>query len=180
MKKYKMKLILLRHAKTKENEKRIAQGQLPGNISKKGLRQAKRVAKKIEKLDIDKIYSSDLRRAKETASEIKNKKINYTKELRERNFGIFQGKKYPKSWNKFVWQKGFLKENKGEGNEEFLNRMKKFLEKIQKKEKEKTILIITHKRVIQAIISIIKNIPTKEIPKIKIPRNAKFINLEMK
>lgn len=180
MKKYKMKLILLRHAKTKENEKRIAQGQLSGNISQKGIMQAKKAVKKIKKINPDKIYSSDLNRAKQTAEFIKDKKIIFAKELRERNFGNFQGKRYSKGWNELVWEKDFLKENGGEGNEEFIKRIKKFIEKLKKKNKDKTILIITHKRVIQAIISVIKNIPIKEIPKIKIPKNAKFIKIEIK
>ena len=62
-----------------------------------GREDAKKAAKKVAKYDIDKIYSSDLIRAKETAEIVKksnNIKANIilSKDLRPWNLGIYEGK----------------------------------------------------------------------------------------
>ena len=64
-----MKLIITRHGETIENVKGIAMGSLPGNLSKKGKKQAKLVAKRLKNININAIYTSDLKRAYDTAKE---------------------------------------------------------------------------------------------------------------
>jgi len=177
-----MKLILLRHGETIENKKNIAQGDLPGHLSKKGFLQAQKVGKKLSRIKIDMIYSSTLNRAKQTTKEISqfflNKKIHYTKNLIERGFGNFEGKKYPKKWNELVWKKGFLESHEGESINSIFSRIKKFLKKLNKKYPDKTILLISHKRVIQTILAIKRNIPLEKMSKMKIPKNGKYKIIE--
>ncbi|MEM4230546.1 MAG: histidine phosphatase family protein [Candidatus Pacearchaeota archaeon] len=84
-----MRLILIRHAESEANAQEIHQGQkVDTSLSKKGIKQAKQVAQRLKDEKIDLIYSSDLKRAKETAVQI-NKfhklKIIYDKRLRERD-----------------------------------------------------------------------------------------------
>jgi len=82
-----MKLILTRHGETIENQKGIMQGHLPGHLSKQGVEQAKKLALRLKHNEIDAIYSSDLKRAADTAKEIaryhKKIPINFVQELRE-------------------------------------------------------------------------------------------------
>ena len=66
-----MKLIITRHGETIENAKRICQGHLGGNLSKKGKLQAKKLAERLKNEKLDVIYSSDLKRTKDTTKEIK-------------------------------------------------------------------------------------------------------------
>ncbi|HLC75368.1 MAG TPA: histidine phosphatase family protein [Candidatus Nanoarchaeia archaeon] len=90
-----MKLILIRHGETIENQQKILQGQIQGTLSALGKEQARAVAQTLAKEKIDAIYSSDLARAADTAKEIgrvMDIDVVFKTELRERNLGEFQGK----------------------------------------------------------------------------------------
>lgn len=84
-----MRLILVRHAESEANAKGINQGQkIDTSLSDLGKKQANQVAQRLKEEKIDLIYSSDLKRAKETAEQI-NKfhklKIIYDERLREKD-----------------------------------------------------------------------------------------------
>ncbi len=69
-----MKLILVRHGQSIANSRWRSQGNkdkwVNTSLSKKGIEQAKRVAERLKDENISVIYSSDLKRAKQTAKEI--------------------------------------------------------------------------------------------------------------
>ncbi len=142
-----MKLIIVRHGETEENAKGICQGQKLGTLSKKGKEQAKKLGERLKNEKIDKIYVSDLQRTKDTAQEIikHHPKIEviHTPALRERNWGIFEGKT-----RKEMIEADFNDENyrpeKGETRKEATQRVKEFIEKLIKTEHNKTILLVTH------------------------------------
>lgn len=151
-----MKLIITRHGETIENNKKIMQGQLSGTLSELGLKQAKCLANRLKNEKLDFIYSSDLSRASYTAKEIAkhhiNTKLKLTKELRERNLGVWQGK--TKKELNLLENTSIIKENIpcGETIEELYNRANKFITKIIKKHKSKdNILIIGHYGINQVI-----------------------------
>lgn len=179
-----MKLILVRHGETEENKRNIAQGQLPGNLSQRGFVQARKIGEELSKEKIDLIYSSTLRRAKQTSKEIRKffpkKRIHFTKKLKERNFGDFAGKKYIKDWDNFVWKIGFIKRHKGEDVGDIFYRVGKFLDSLKNKYPDKTILLITHKRIIQTIVAISKGTKLENMSKLTIPKNGKAIHAEIK
>ncbi|MAG39352.1 hypothetical protein CMI41_00070 [Candidatus Pacearchaeota archaeon] len=83
-----MKIYLVRHGESKANAKGIHQGQkIDTSLSKKGLEQAKKIAERLKDKTFEIIYSSDLKRAYETAKEISkfhNLKIVKDKRLREK------------------------------------------------------------------------------------------------
>lgn len=145
-----MKITFVRHGETESNRKKIVQGHIGGRLTKKGKLQARKLAKRLAKEKFDFIYSSDLQRAKETAKEIKkynkNTKIIYTRELRELNQGIFEGKSSEKMRQFFKSKKlsPYWKPKGGESLVELKSRLNKFLKKIYKKHKGKHILIIAH------------------------------------
>ena len=88
-------LYFIRHGETLENLEEIIQGQLDGRLSKKGKEQARILGKKLMNKKIDRIYSSDLGRTKETTKEIleyNDIPVEYIPELRERGYGSLQGK----------------------------------------------------------------------------------------
>jgi len=88
-----MKIFLVRHGESEANEKGIHQGQrIDTGLSKRGKEQAKLIAERLKDEKIEAIYSSDLKRAKETAEEIAKfhkKKIILDKRLREFDLGDF-------------------------------------------------------------------------------------------
>ena len=115
------------------------------SLSKKGLSQAKNVANKFYKIrdEIDAIYSSDMKRAKETAQIIAkkiNKKIKIIPEFRELENQL-ERKKLKRFLDKNYW-KEYLKFNKS---------LKK-LDEILEKEKGKVIIIVAHGRIMRSWI----------------------------
>lgn len=78
-------IYLVRHGQSRDNFKQIHQGDKTP-LSSYGRNQAKRVAKRMRKHKIDKIYASPQKRAKETALAISrslNKPIEYWGEIKE-------------------------------------------------------------------------------------------------
>jgi len=162
-----MKIILTRHGRTIENDKKILQGHMQTGLSAEGIGQAKKLARRLKDEKIDIIYSSDLKRAADTAKEIvkyhKNIPIYFTEELRERNLGSLQGMKTKSvNWKKIPRDVETLAAVK--------KRMKRFLAKIHKKHPKKNVLLVSHGGTGRALLTVIKKIPTRkvfEIPKMK-------------
>lgn len=165
-----MRLIITRHGETEENKNNILQGQLGGNLSKKGIEQAKRLASRLQKEKIDKIFSSDLTRAADTAREIykfhNSIPFELAKELRERYFGILQGKRIPVDWSVRELDMDFAKKLQIETPEDLFERAKNFLGGVLKNNKEKTILFVTHNSLGQAIITYILGKEFKDMNKL--------------
>lgn len=81
-----MKLYLVRHGQTKYNEMFLHQYDGVG-LSELGVKQAETLAKRFSKIPIDLIYSSPLKRSKDTAeiiSRIINKKVVFSDFLKEK------------------------------------------------------------------------------------------------
>ena len=91
------RIIAIRHGETAWNVDTRIQGQLDIGLNDTGRWQAKRVAQALAAEPIQAIYASDLSRAWATANEVaKTTRVNPRAEpaLRERGFGIFEGKTY--------------------------------------------------------------------------------------
>jgi len=139
-----MKIYLVRHAE-KEHEGEDS------NLTRKGIKQAKVLGKKLKKIKFDEFYCSDLSRSKET-SEIVSKKINQKPKI-EKALNEFRTKTMRKN------PKEFDKEE-----EKHFNGLKKFLEKITKNpSSKKTILMVAHGFTNRFIFSILFNINHQKI-----------------
>ncbi len=89
-----MRLILVRHGKTDWNETGRCQGVSDVPLNRGGIEQAEKVAFSLKDERIDRIYSSDLIRAKATAEKIAayhSLDINTRDDLREMDQGVFEG-----------------------------------------------------------------------------------------
>lgn len=90
-----MEVYIVRHGETIWNEKRLLQGNEDIELNEKGRELARITGKALEDVHFDKIYSSPLIRAYETANLIKggrNIEIIRDDRLRELSFGINEGK----------------------------------------------------------------------------------------
>ena len=90
-------LYLLRHGETEWNVKKINQGQSESSLTKVGIKQARKTAKKLKNVKFDAIFSSDLSRTRRTAEIIKLDReldLQTSKLLRERSYGSFEGKHF--------------------------------------------------------------------------------------
>lgn len=138
-------IYLIRHGQTDWNVERKIQGQtdIPLNIN--GKQQAKDAAEEIANLKIDKIISSDLSRAKETAEIINKKvgaKITFDKRLREVNYGNYEGAQIDKftdeQWKIFNETPEKIK---GESRQQVYDRVKSVIDEIKDDE---NVLVVTH------------------------------------
>ena len=119
-------------------------------LTKEGEKQAKEAAEELGKKNIDLIYSSDASRTRQTAG-IVNKEIEVEiildPRLRDIDLGIHKGHPVEEYWQSFSNQeeKLFKRPPQGESWDDVRKRMVGFLEEIDKKHKDKRILIVSHK-----------------------------------
>ena len=101
-----MRLILVRHGAT-ENLKYNGVTDVP--LSRNGYLQAELIKRRLEKEPIRKIYTSDLSRAVETAKTINlphGVEIEIEPDLREINFGLWEGLSFPEISTRYKEQFG--------------------------------------------------------------------------
>lgn len=87
-------IYLVRHGKTDWNTKQLVQGHTDIPLNEEGKIQAKEAAQNLKHIKFDKVFSSDLLRASQTAEIIAKEHdliVEATAVLRERNFGILEG-----------------------------------------------------------------------------------------
>lgn len=93
-----MKITAVRHGETEGNVRQITQSHAPGKLTSDGIMQAEKLALSLENEEFDIAYSSDLKRASDTASIILeghiNTKLVCTPLLRERSLGLLDGMSY--------------------------------------------------------------------------------------
>ena len=166
-----MKIILVRHGETIENKEKSILGHLPGHLSHKGKIQAKQVAKRLKKDEIDYCFSSDLKRAADTAKEILNyhpeTKVVFTKQIRELCLGEMQGKSredynWPEFWKRL--SRGW-KPKSGELKKHFEYRVKNFWKKLSKDRRfrNKTILVVSHDGTLKKLFILILKKKREEV-----------------
>ena len=158
------RLIIVRHAESALNLANRIQGHHDSKLTKKGLSQARRLAKRIRHFHIDRIYSSDLGRAHSTTLEItrylKNVRIIRDPKLREILLGDWEGKTpaevdklYNKGYQKWIRKPSAMRIPNAEHADRFRRRVTKRVREIARANHGKTVLVVTHGGVITALLS---------------------------
>jgi len=150
-----MIIYFTRHGETIWNKKRILQGFKDSSLTSRGIRSAEKKGKILNKKDIEIIYSSDLGRCLRTAKIINKwlkSKLIKAKQLRERNFGNFNGYPDKKIKKLLNLDNPAEKAPHGESFNEQKNRVLLFLKKLSTK-KYKKVLLIIHDGTARAILS---------------------------
>ncbi|KKP93839.1 MAG: hypothetical protein US98_C0034G0009 [Parcubacteria group bacterium GW2011_GWC1_38_6] len=168
--------LVLRHGQTfyQISEKKLAYPwpeKKPILLTKEGEKQIEEAAKRLKKASIDFIYASDANRTRHSAGIIKKiikfkKRIIFDKRLRDINLGVFGGKsreKFFDSFPKFSEALFCNKPKRGESWTDCRERLENFLEDIDKKYKNKNILIISHGDPIWLLEGLVKGINDKEL-----------------
>ena len=156
------KLYLVRHGESEWNALGKVQGQSDTDLNNKGIEQAKEVAERLCKEDIDLIYSSDLKRAYETAEIIGDKldlEVDILCGIRELNFGTWEGldtetieaehNDHYKQWRTEPHKITFVD---GEDLLTVQKRALKDIDKVRKENPDKNILLVSHGTAIKTII----------------------------
>lgn len=90
-------LYIVRHGESESNRMRVMGGHTDADLTDIGRIEAETRSKDFRTIHFDAVYSSDLARAQQTAEIItmeRNLAIKTREALRERNFGIYDGKSY--------------------------------------------------------------------------------------
>ena len=177
-----MILYVVRHGETIRNKLGLIQGQTEWDLTEKGIKDAEELRDTVDKLDIDVVISSPLKRAVDTASIITFDKypINIDDRIVERNWGMCEGAHIEevdtvKCWNFFI----NTDNNKIERVQDLLARVSEFLEDIKVKYKDKNVLVVTHSAVLRAIHYCLHPIPEDgDMSKLEIP-NLRLIEYEI-
>ncbi|MGA2911094.1 MAG: histidine phosphatase family protein [Candidatus Levyibacteriota bacterium] len=150
-------IYLVRHGRTDWNDKKLVQGHIDIPLNSAGKTAAQELAQKLRKIKFDKVYSSDLLRAKQTAEIIALEhelEVETTKALRERTFGNLEGKSHDvfkkldpildSLDDKARYSYKFNSNMGMESDEEVMSRFLTFLREIAVANPGKTILVATH------------------------------------
>ena len=124
------RLILIRHGETDYNAEKKYYGFSDPPLNDIGTWQAERLHERLKTEKIDQVYSSDLKRARHTAGIVfKNNEIKIYSDLREMNFGIFEGlqhyeimEKYSQIYTNWIKNPLNIKIPKGEAFKSFKKR----------------------------------------------------------
>lgn len=172
---------ILRHGETlhqteKKDEVYPWPEKKPVRLTKKGEKQAKKAAEKLNKKGIDLIYCSDATRTKQTAKIVARKigtKIILDKRLRDVNLGIYNGGPKEKFYFHFPNNiKRFTRRPRGgESWNNVKKRMLGAVKDLEKRYKGKTILIVSHGDPLMVLQGILQGLSDKEILKQKINNN---------
>jgi broad specificity phosphatase PhoE len=172
-------LFLVRHGESTGNVELRFTGWLDAALTPEGVTQATLCGKKLKKSGpFDVVYCSDLVRARETAFGIAHEisfdrdQIHITKELREKNAGIFTGvtfedakKNHPDLYEGLMQRQWDYALPEGESNHQVADRVKILFDEILATHKDKKILVVSHGVTISHILRLFLCIKEEQFPK---------------
>ena len=180
------KILLIRHAATDAVGKKLS-GRMPGvHLNDEGLMQAQVLAKRLEELTIDFIYSSPLERAVETATPIaisRNSEIITSTDFLEINFGEWTNKSFEELKNNSIFQlfNSFRSSTPIPGGESIIEaqtRMITGLQRLTSQHQNVTIAVISHSDMIKATIAYYAGIHIDMMQRIEIsPASVSVIEI---
>jgi alpha-ribazole phosphatase len=156
------RLLLVRHGEPEMNSPARYWGNTDIALSEIGLRQAERLRDCLAKENIDRIYSSDLKRALVTAEIIASHhglEIVACPELREIDFGCIEGltfdqisKSYPEIVRLWMECSTRLRYPDGESIDELEERVGRFRKRLESHSREETVLVVAHNGILRTLV----------------------------
>ena len=171
-----MRFIIVRHAETQWNKKKIIQGKFDSPVTYKGYRQIDALLSSIENLDITKIVCSPSGRTYTTAKLVAKKfncDIQKDTRLQEQNFGNLEGvqfdlisRNYPDLAECILSGEPWYIDPNSESSKEVFKRVYSCLLSLVENNNPQTICVVTHGLVIQSLIwHLLGEQPTNDIKK---------------
>ena len=183
-------LILVRHGQSIGNATRVYLGHTNLGLTERGKMQAQLTAERLRDEKIDAIYSSDLKRAHDTAmphAEMRGLDIIDKKELREVNVGLWEGMSIDDIirdyHDEFLidWKENFgtFTPPQGESMPDVGRRVYKAIEEIAKAHEGQTVLITSHAAALREFWGMILGLKFEEIaPAVPFPANASYSRIK--
>lgn len=161
------RLYIIRHGETKWNIEEIFRGRNDIPLNEVGLKQAQLLAEYFKDKKIDRIFSSPLLRAIQTAQPLSittKNSVEVIEEFTDINFGIWEGltlkeveKNFPDDFSIWVNSPEKLKVRDGETLEAVRNRIARGIDKILSDENE-CVAIVTHRVICKIMVLFLLNI----------------------
>lgn len=182
-------LYLMRHAQTDWNFQHLIQGHTDTLLNETGVQQAYKLKDELKDIKFDRVFSSDLIRAKRTAEIVTSERdlvIETTKLLREVNYSEFEGTSTREFFVKFdEWKTLSEKEKKKDENYERYSKVESwnevsarlitFLREVAVGFKGQTILISTHGGLMHNLLIHLGYVEPKKLKRV---HNTAYIKLE--
>lgn len=158
-----MKIYVIRHGRTNCNNEEKYNGKLDEDINEIGIREAVEASSKVKELNIDLIICSPLLRTRHTCEivNVNNIPVIYDERIEERDCGLLTNKELGEFYYTDFWNYYSTKKIEGlETIQDLFKRIKKFLDDIKEKYKDKNILLVTHGGVTRAIYFYFNELPS--------------------
>ncbi len=182
-----MNLILIRHAETEWNRVGRCQGFADVELCDSGKRQVEELAKSLKDESISAVYSSDLKRAIDTAkaiAEYHGLSVEFDPDLREMNQGELEGltfveirEKYAELLSAWVQSPETVKLPGGESLKELQERALRAIERIYKRHPEETVVVVSHNLTIITLLCQFTGVGLGEFRKFKLQATSKNVIL---
>lgn len=172
-----LKIIFVRHGLTSWNHVRRYQGHTDIVLSEDGIKQAYALKKRFSNTHVEAIYSSDLLRAVKTAeiiNEAHSLPLHTCPELREINFGIWEGltfseitERYPELIQKWLTTPHLVEIPEGESVIKVQARGMEVTQQIIARHRKGQVIVVAHGVIIATILGGLLKIPLHRIQEYK-------------
>jgi len=174
-------LLAIRHGETVWNEENRFQGHGDSSLTETGCNQVAALGRRMENFRFDALISSDLERARETASIIADftgHKVEVDGRLRERNYGVLEGLTVPEIKARHPEVLDQLKGGdpdyiipEGESLRQHYRRNVAFIEELLAKRSDATVAVVAHGGVLDSIFRFVAHLSLDQ-PRCFITANA--------
>ncbi len=178
-------IYLMRHGLTESNIRKIYAGWSDECLSHEGVNALLEVGRNLKEFNIEKIFSSPIRRAVQTAEIINtflNKKVEIETNFIEMKMGPWEGltedevaKEFPAEWQIWNSKPSKLKLDGRETLKELQLRTLKAIKKISNHSVSSIILAVTHVSIIRSLIIYYNKLPMDDYRKIEVPNAAVYL-----
>lgn len=178
------KIYLIRHGLTESNKKKIYAGWCEEVLCKEGLNAISEIGRKLKQFRIDKIFSSPIRRAVQTAEIINSflkVGIEIEENFKEMKMGPWEGlsenevaEKYPEEWKIWNTKPSELKMKERETLRELLLRAMEGIKRISGLDGSR-IIAVTHVALIRVLMIYYNNLSLDNYRKIDVPNGSLYM-----
>jgi phosphoserine phosphatase len=152
-------ILIARHGESDWNRSRRWQGHADRPLTERGREQARALAERLAHVELDAVYSSDLRRALDTATTVAERQgldVQVLPELREVDVGSWSGLTREEAEEQFPdgyvrWRAGFPRWEDGETYEAMTDRVVSAVERIAREHEGGRVLVVSHGGPIRAL-----------------------------
>jgi len=166
-----MKMIVLRHGETDWNKQDKVLGRTDMPLNDQGKAQALKMAEGLRDTHIDVIYTSPLRRARETAETLSGGTIPVVvaDDLIEMDYGVFEGEPRKSPVYQAAKRDYFKRYPEGESYLDVAGRVLPLLKKWSVAHKDDTIAVVSHGGICRVVVNWIEDMDNEEFPSFAMP-----------